>query len=46
MKKEILSWGNSAGIRLLKKELEDYSIEVGDEIELTITKITKKRNNK
>ena len=39
---KIKKWGNSFGVRLTKKELEEYGLKEGDEIKIKIEKIKPK----
>ena len=36
---KIKKWGNSFGVRLTKKELEEYGLKEGDEVKIKIEKI-------
>ena len=39
MIRKIKKWGNSFGVRLTKKELEEYGLKEGDEIKVRIEKV-------
>ena len=36
---KIKKWGNSFGVRLTKKELEEYGLKEGDEVKIKIEKV-------
>jgi antitoxin component of MazEF toxin-antitoxin module len=36
---KIKKWGNSFGVRLTKKELEEYGLKEGDKIKIMIEKV-------
>lgn len=38
----IKKWGNSFGVRLTKKELEEYGLKEGDEVKIRIEKVKPK----
>ena len=39
---KIKKWGNSFGVRLTKKELEEYGLKEGDKIKIKIEKVIPK----
>lgn len=39
---KIKKWGNSFGVRLTKKELEEYGLKEGDEVKIRIEKVKPK----
>jgi antitoxin component of MazEF toxin-antitoxin module len=40
---KIKKWGNSFGVRLTTKELEEYGLKEGDEIKIKIEKVIPKK---
>jgi antitoxin component of MazEF toxin-antitoxin module len=40
---KIKKWGNSFGVRLTKKELEEFGLKEGDEVKIQIQKIKPKK---
>ena len=40
---KIKRWGNSFGVRLTKKELEEYGLKEGDEVKIKIEKVKPKK---
>ena len=40
---KIKKWGNSFGVRITKKELEEYSLKEGEEVKVKIEKVIPKK---
>ena len=40
---KIKKWGNSFGVRLTKKELEEYGLKEGEEVKIKIEKVIPKK---